>query len=46
MDNKLVVTSGERGGGGIMVVGEKSVIMGFYEIMYVIHLKVIKHYRI
>ena len=40
-----MVTSGERDGGGI-VVGEKSIIMGFYEIMYVIHLKVIKHYRI
>ena len=31
MENKLVVTSGEREGGGI-VVGEKSIIMGFYEI--------------
>ena len=46
MENKLVVTSGEKEGGGIMVVGGKNVIMGFYEVMYVIHLKVIKHYRI
>ena len=45
MESILVVTSGEREGGGIMVVGGKSV-MGFYEVMYVIHLKVIKHYRI